>query len=84
MAGCASGNAVGQTSVVQRELSTHGVLVAFDRIDFVHRQIELEGQAVRRLTWGPKQLELSVAESSRPEVELGIEVVAAIRLSDPA
>jgi hypothetical protein len=84
LSGCGSVHSVGQAPVMQREFSTQSMLVALDRIDFVNRQIELKGQAVDLLTWGPEQLELGIAEPSRPEVELGIKVVAAVGLSDPA
>jgi len=69
---------------MQREFSAHRVLVALYRINFVHRQVKFKGQPVRCLTWSPKQLELRITESSRSEAELGIKIVAAVRLSDPA
>ncbi len=78
------GHAVNQSPVVQREFSTQSMLAGLDSIDFVHRQIEFKGQAVGRLTWVPRQLELGVGVRSCPDVELGIKVVAAVRRSDPA
>ena len=86
MSGCGpgTGNAVRQTPVVQREFSGESMLVALHGGDFVYRQVELKCQAVNLLTRVPSQFELSVAESTRWEIEFRIKVVGAVNLADPA
>jgi hypothetical protein len=48
-----SDDAIAQPPVVEREFPAQRVLVAFDGIDFVNRQIQLKRQAVDDLTGGP-------------------------------